>query len=508
MAQHPEPILPGAAPHHVPGGGKPFREIDVEGRKKRRLPHATLYYAERQAPQNPSARLETALSKQSAEAERQAQAERESAFRAQQVKEREGHRREQPRGNSPSELEADGVSQAESFSEAAAAVELEAAKRFRKTVLVIYNGGTIGMAPEPKLGGELAPMKGYLTHQMLTMSDLTHPSIPFFDVLEYDKLIDSSDMSIEDWGMLLKDIERFYFEYDAFVIAHGTDTMHYTACALAFGLRNLAKPVIITGSMVPLQEVYNDARRNIKMSLLFAGHAQLCEVCICFNDVLLRGTRATKINDNVAAFESPNFSVLGRVTSAGIAVNRDLLLRQPRGALRVSPRFSDAVLCLTVTPGDCLTGALSLFKDMAATQGPAKPKEDLTPEQAAARRRTALAKLPVQVLILRLAGGDGGAAFPALPALKKLAQAVHAAGCLMVLTSSAPHGGFSRVAREHIARHAKHVLLLRDMTAEAATVKAMYVIAHSATRQRIAELMDADLRGEVTTTDNIIESHL
>ena len=482
-----EPLLPGATPHHVPGHGVPFREINVPGRKKRTLPHATLYYAER--PKNVGSKLENALNKQSAESQRQ------------------GADVKTGSDENSSDLP-ESTQTADGQADIAAAVEMEAAKRFRKTVLVIYNGGTIGMAPEPKLGGELAPMKGYLTHQMLTMSDLTEGSIPFFDVLEYDKLIDSSDMSAEDWVMLCKDIERFYYEYDAFVIAHGTDTMHYTANALAFALRNLAKPVIITGSMVPLQEIYNDARRNIKMSLLFAGHAQLCEVCICFNDVLIRGTRALKINDNVAAFDSPNFPLLGKVTSAGIAVNRELLLRQPRGALQVQATFSDAVLCLTVTPGDCLTGALSLFKDVQKRDVKRDVAVGATGPETAAHYKATRGNLPVQVLILRLAGGDGGAAFPALPALKKLAEAVHAAGCLMVLTSAAPHGGFSRVARDHIARHAPHVLLLRDMTAEAATVKAMLLLAHTATKRRIAELMDSDLRGEVTVTDNLIDSHL
>jgi L-asparaginase/Glu-tRNA(Gln) amidotransferase subunit D len=506
-----------------------FREVMVPGRKTRRLKHGTLYYAE-QAGDDRISDLERAMLAK-------------------------------PRDLTARDLD----------------VEVNAAKRFRKKVLVIYNGGTIGMAPDPNHGGELAPMKGYLTHQMLTMSDLEHPSVPFFDVLEYDDLVDSSDAGVGDWTVLAHDIRDWYYTYDAFVIAHGTDTMHYSACALSFALRNLAKPVILTGSMVPLQEIYNDARRNLKMSLLFAGHTQVCEVCICFNDVLLRGNRSVKVSDSVWAFESPNLPPLAAITSSGISLSRHLLLRQPRGALKVHASFASHVMCLTVTPGDCLNGALSLFRRVDSPPGPvscnpaptgttaavpqpggsvavgipapttskssskdfaalgdltsADPGESFEADalshghaddpEAIARAAalaaasssprspavdvstTATDEYPVKVLVLRVNGDTSGSAFPALPALQRLAEAVDAAGSLVVLVSATPHGGFTPMATAHVRRLAPQIVVLGDMTAEAATVKAMYLLSWVPSMKRLATLMAADLRGEVTSPDRL-----
>lgn len=344
-------------------------------------------------------------------------------------------------------------------------------------VLVIYTGGTIGMVPDPERGGELAPKRGYLTEQLLRLSDLRQPAFPGFDVMEYDHLIDSSDAGIEEWRTIVRDIECYYFNYDAFILCHGTDTMHYTATALSFMLRNLSKPVIVTGSMVPLREVYNDARRNFIMSMLVAGHTNCCEVCICFNDVLLRGNRAVKLTSTVAAFGSPNFPPLARVTSSGIHVSRSLLQRQPRGPLMVRTNMSNEVLCLNVTPGDCLQGALALFKRPAGSSE---------------------ASFPVKVLVLRVSGGDGGEKIPAGRALKKLGAAVFAAGCVMVLAAAAVHGGYTPPAILQIRKICPDAVIVNDMSAEVAVVKAMYLLANTRNLARFKDLMRTDLRGEMT----------
>lgn len=105
----------------------------------------------------------------------------------------------------------------------------------------------------------------------------------------------------------------------------------------------------------------------------------------------------------------------------------------------------------------------------------------------------------MRVLILRVTGGDGGSAFPALPALKKLAEAGAKAGCIIALVNAAPHGGFTAVAREHLRKHAPGLVLLRDMTAEAAVVKAMFLLTRIPSMKRIAELLLTDLRGEISS---------
>ena len=148
-------------------------------------------------------------------------------------------------------------------------------------VLLIYTGGTLGMS---KQNGSLAPTKGYLRQAIQRMPEVLDESIPEIDLLEYDPLVDSSNIAPEDWSRLASQIRDYYFDYDGFVIVHGTDTMAYTASALSYMLENLGKAVVLTGSMIPLAEVYNDARRNLLIATVFAAQLELCEVAIFFND--------------------------------------------------------------------------------------------------------------------------------------------------------------------------------------------------------------------------------
>lgn len=120
-----------------------------------------------------------------------------------------------------------------------------------RRILVIYVGGTIGMMKNDE--GSLSPKTGYLTNEMRNMHELTcNNEIAPFDIIEYETLLDSSDMNARDYLRIAHDIECNYDKYNGFLIAHGTDTMHYTASALSFLLSNLAKPVIIVGSMISL----------------------------------------------------------------------------------------------------------------------------------------------------------------------------------------------------------------------------------------------------------------
>lgn len=151
-------------------------------------------------------------------------------------------------------------------------------------------------------------------------------------LVENDVLMDSSDMSPAEWVKIARTIGENYYDYDGFVLLMGTDTMAYCASALSFLLENLGKPVVLTGtertsqsqpsnvsvsgSQVPLVEVISDARRNLSVSMLIAGNSDLAEVCIFFNDVLLRGNRATKLDNwGVSAFDSPNFPALATLGS-------------------------------------------------------------------------------------------------------------------------------------------------------------------------------------------------
>jgi len=131
-------------------------------------------------------------------------------------------------------------------------------------------------------------------------------------LLEFEELIDSSNMMISDWIKISKTIEENYKRFDGFIVLHGTDTMAYTASALSFMLENLNKTVVITGSQIPLMELKNDAVDNLLGSLLVAGHFNIPEVLIFFSNRLFRGNRCTKESTcEMNAFTSPNFPPLG-----------------------------------------------------------------------------------------------------------------------------------------------------------------------------------------------------
>ena len=144
--------------------------------------------------------------------------------------------------------------------------------------------------------------------------DRRNPLMPRWDVAVRDKLLDSSNMTPGDWFAIASHIRDLYAERDGFVILHGTDTMAYTASALAFMLEGLAKPVVLTGSQVPLAEVRNDARENLITALMIAGNYGLerPEVCLYVGRRLLRGCRAVKVSaDGFGAFDSPNSAAAG-----------------------------------------------------------------------------------------------------------------------------------------------------------------------------------------------------
>lgn len=142
-----------------------------------------------------------------------------------------------------------------------------------------------------------------------------------YTIVEYDPLLDSSNMSITDWVKIAEDIRQSYEFFDGFVILHGTDTLAYTASALSFMLENLGKSVIITGSQIPIFETRTDGMDNFTSALIFAGNYVIPEVCVCFGSRLFRGNRTIKMKTSAFdAFNSPNIPPLG---SVGINIDVD-----------------------------------------------------------------------------------------------------------------------------------------------------------------------------------------
>lgn len=181
-------------------------------------------------------------------------------------------------------------------------------------ILIVYIGGTIGMVDTPE---GLQPFDfSHLMDNVPKLSELGYT----IDSVQFKTPIDSSNMNPGFWNMIVKDIAENYEKYDGFVILHGTDTMAYTASALAFMLRNLRKPVVVTGSQLPIGDVREDGTQNLVSAIQVAaskdqnGEPVISEVVISFQDCILRGCRATKFSSTgFDAFKSFNYPDLGSI---------------------------------------------------------------------------------------------------------------------------------------------------------------------------------------------------
>ncbi len=219
-------------------------------------------------------------------------------------------------------------------------------------ILVIYTGGTIGMVEDPETGA-LSPVDfEHLTDQI--------PEIRKFkchiDSISYDPIIDSSNMEPAVWVRLAKLIEERYEAYDGFVILHGSDTMAYTASALSFMLENLSKPVILTGSQLPIGMIRTDGKENFITAIEIAaakkdGRAMVPEVCIYFEYQLYRGNRTHKHNaEHFEAFHSDNYPVLAE---AGVRIkyNEPAIHKATDQEFRIFTGMDNDIAVLTLFPG-------------------------------------------------------------------------------------------------------------------------------------------------------------
>jgi L-asparaginase len=196
----------------------------------------------------------------------------------------------------------------------------------KKRILIINTGGTISSIKTPQ-GYE--PVPGYVEAALQRIPTLSHEDMPEYVIKEYHPLLDSSNVTVTEWNRIAQDIALEYANFDGFVVFHGTDTMAYTASALSFMLENLSKPVIITGSQIPLSEVRNDAIDNVITSLWLCAHQPIHEVCIYFNQHLLRGNRSQKVSaQQFNAFDSPNYPHLATI-GIDIQIHHHLLLPPP-----------------------------------------------------------------------------------------------------------------------------------------------------------------------------------
>lgn len=223
----------------------------------------------------------------------------------------------------------------------------------RSKILLIYTGGTIGMVKDSDTGA----LKAFNFKKLLQRI----PELKLLDceieTISFDHPIDSSNMNPERWVEMAELIESHYQDFDGFVILHGSDTMSYSASALSFMLENLNKPVVFTGSQLPIGDLRTDAKENLITAIQIAALRQnqkpvIKEVCLYFEYKLYRGNRTTKISaEHFHAFTSPNFPPLAE-SGVHLKVERELLWQPKKaGKLLVHKKLDSNVFILKLFPG-------------------------------------------------------------------------------------------------------------------------------------------------------------
>ncbi len=340
-----------------------------------------------------------------------------------------------------------------------------------RSILLIYTGGTIGMKQDP----ETLALKPFNFNQILEEV----PELKKFgcriDTFSFDPLIDSSDVQPSFWVRLTSLIKENYEKYDGFVVLHGTDTMSFTASALSFMFENLAKPVVLTGSQLPIGMLRTDGKENLISSIEIAsaadgnGHPMVPEVCIYFESQLYRGNRTTKYNaENFRAFRSANYPVLADV---GIHIKYNTsLIRYPQSwdeELRLSQNLDTNVAVLKIFPG-ITPGVVDAILNMEGLRG----------------------------VVLETFGS--GNAPTSEWFVSRIKDAVHKG--LVVLNVTQCHAGSVDMDAyaTGVALKKEGVISGFDSTTEAALTKMFFALGNSGSVEEAKALLQSNLRGEIS----------
>ena len=334
-------------------------------------------------------------------------------------------------------------------------------------ILIIYTGGTIGMMSDP-VTKVLKPIN--FEQIMDNVPELERLNCKI-KVHSFDKIIDSSNMNPEIWSEVARLIEANYYTVDGFVVLHGSDTMAFTAAALSFMLENLGKPVIFTGSQLPISAVRTDAKENLMTAIEIAkakknDRARVPEVCIYFDSKLFRGNRAFKYNSSkFEAFRSPNYPILAE---SGVHL-----------------RFSANDIR---QPGD---EAMIVHSKLATDVGVLKLYPGMSPKVV-----ENILNADVRGIVMETFGAGNTTTDAWF--IDMLKAAIDSGK--VILDISQCKVGTVELGRYETSKQLKDIGVANgyDMTFEAAVTKTMYLLGQHDDTKLVKELLETDLRGELT----------
>lgn len=358
-----------------------------------------------------------------------------------------------------------------------------------RRLLVLHTGGTIGMRAGPR---GFAPARGALLDTIRATPQLHDPSEPVreeggrtcfatpafaggarvrYEVLEYEPLLDSANLELSHWARFAEDLGAEHDRYDGFVVLHGTDTMAFTASALSLMLEGLRKPVVLTGSQIPLVSLRNDGLDNFLGALGLAALYPIPEVTLYFHHKLLRGNRASKHDaSSLDAFDSPNLPPLVTV-GIDVEVNDALLLPPDPRPFRVRTALSPHVASLRIYPG-------------------------ITAEVLAN-----FVRAPLEGLVLETYGAGNG---PERPDILAVLRDASARGVLVLNVTQCPRGEVRDDYQVGRALVEAGVIPGGDLTSEAAMAKLALVLgerrAAGWTREAQVERLRTPWRGEMSAS--------
>jgi L-asparaginase len=336
-------------------------------------------------------------------------------------------------------------------------------------ILLIYTGGTIGMVKDYRSG----VLKAFDFKKVVDSIPELGQLDCAIDSVSFKEPIDSSNMNPSHWAAISTLIEKYYPAYDGFVVLHGSDTMSYTASALGYMLENLAKPVIFTGSQLPIGDLRTDAKENLITSIQIAALKEdnapvISEVCLYFENKLYRANRTTKINaEHFEAFASLNYPILAE-SGVHLKVYRENLWRSKKNKpLKVHKKLDDRVAILKLFPGfnrQLLRGVLQI-PDLKA-------------------------------LVIETYGAGNAPTDEWL--LADLKQAIDRG--LYIVNVTQCSGGSVIMGRYETSKELERMSMIngRDITTEAAITKLMYLLGSEVSGKSFGTIFETSLRGEMT----------